>query len=88
MSQERADDVTLFLKVFYETADELMNDMDTFHKGYLDYKFENGREYTEETAAAEIEARPLFTKETMEKDDYVLGTQYYLCRKNSSLRSE
>lgn len=74
VSQERADDVTLFLKVFYETADELMNDMDTFHKGYLDYVLENGREYTEETVAAEIEARPLFTKETMEKDDYVLGT--------------
>ena len=28
VSQELADDVTLFLKVFYETADELMNDMD------------------------------------------------------------
>ena len=66
--------MTLFLKVFYETADELMNDMDTFHKGYLDYVLENGREYTEETVAAEIEARPLFTKATMENDDYVLGT--------------
>lgn len=74
VSQDRADDVTLFLKVFYETTDELMNDMDTFRKGYLDYVLENGREYTEETVAAEIEARPLFTKETMEKDDYVLGT--------------
>lgn len=74
VSENRADDVTLFLKVFYETADELMNDIDTFEAGYLEYVLENGREYTEETVAAEIEARPLFTKETMSADDYILGT--------------
>lgn len=31
-------------------------------------------EYTQETVAAEIEARPLFTKETMAAPDYELGT--------------
>ncbi|MGI6005922.1 MAG: ABC transporter substrate-binding protein [Ruminococcus sp.] len=73
VSENRADDVTLFLKVFYETADELMNDIDTFEAGYLEYVLENGREYTEETVAEEIAARPLFTKETMEAADYELG---------------
>ena len=73
VSEERADDVSLFLKVFYETAEELMNDIDTFEAGYLEYVLENGREYTEETVAEEIEARPLFTKETMEAADYELG---------------
>lgn len=74
VSQDRADDVALFLQVFYRTTGELMDDLSTFQNGYLEWVLENGREYTEETVAAEIEARPLFTKETMAAADYELGT--------------
>lgn len=74
MGWDYADDVTLFLKVFYETADELMNNIDSFRKGYLDYALENGRVYTEKTVEAEISGCPLFTREAMLADEYVLGT--------------
>jgi ABC-type nitrate/sulfonate/bicarbonate transport system substrate-binding protein len=74
VSQDKADDVALFLQVFYQTTGELMDDLSTFQKGYLEWVLENGREYTQETVAAEIEARPLFTKETMAAPDYELGT--------------
>jgi len=74
VTESRGDDLTLFLQVFYNTAEELMGDLDTFHKGYLEFVLENGREYTEESVAREIEARPLFTKEVLSDSDYVLGT--------------
>lgn len=74
VARERFDDVVLFLKIYYDTVDELMDDTDCFQEGYLKYVLENGREYTEETAAAEINARPLFTKEAMLANDYRLGT--------------
>lgn len=74
VSQDRAEDVAVFLQVFYRTTGELMDDVSVFQKGYLEWVLENGREYTEETVAAEIEARPLFTKETIAAADYELGT--------------
>lgn len=74
VSQERAEEVALFLQVFYKATEELTENTDVFEKGYLEYVLENGREYTEETVAAEIAARPLFTKETMSAEDYILGT--------------
>lgn len=74
VTKDRGDDLTLFLQVFYKAAEELMNDTATFQEGYLKYVLENGREYTEETVAKELEARPLFTKESLSDPDYVLGT--------------
>lgn len=70
----RAGDITLFLKVFYKAAEELMNDKESFYEGYLDWVVENGRNYTLESAKKEIEARPLFTAEDMASPDYVMGT--------------
>ena len=74
VTKDRGDDLALFLQVFYKAAEELMNDMDTFQEGYLKYVLENGREYTAESVAQELEARPLFTKETMSDPNYILGT--------------
>lgn len=71
--ETRANDLILFMQTFYKASGELMNDRPKFEEGYLAYVLENGRNYTEETVKKELDARPLFTVDTISEPGYKLG---------------